>query len=283
MMTRKRTIYLSLRYIVLFMVVFISIFPPIWMFLTSFKLGTDTLAYPPKIFFKPTLQNFNELFKFTGRYEGYYMLKLYLPNSLIIAMVSTLFTLTISTLAAFSIARFNFVGRRAIMFGIICTRMFAPIAMIIPLFVMIKNVGMLDTKTALIITYTGINIPFAIWMLKGFIDEIPETLEDSAMVDGCSKFTALIRVTLPLIAPGVAAVGVFSFLLCWNDFQLAFFLASRNAKTLSLQSLVFLTEGGIYWGPMSAFGSLVLIPAILFSYFCQKYITRGLTMGAVKG
>lgn len=282
-MKRKQNLFLFLRYGVLFTVIFISLFPPVWMFLTSFKRGTDTLAYPPKIFFEPTLENFRELFSFTGRYEGHYMFKLYLPNSLIISILSTLFTLIVSTLAAFSIARFNFPGRRIIMFGIICTRMFAPIAMVIPLFILVNKVGMLDTIKALIITYTGINIPFAIWMLKGFIDEIPETLEDAAMVDGCSKFTALIKVTLPLIAPGVAAVGIFTFLLCWNDFQLAFFLVARNAKTLPLQALAFLTESGIYWGPMSAYGSLIIIPAISFSYICQKYITRGLTMGAVKG
>jgi len=148
--------------------------------------------------------------------------------------------------------------------------------------VMLQKFGMLDMKISLIMIYTGINIPFATWMLKGFIDEIPETLEDAAMIDGCSKFSALIRVTVPLIAPGVAAVGIFTFLLCWNDFQLAFFIASREAKTLPLQALTFLTESGIFWGPMSAYGTLVLLPAIVFSYFCQKYIIRGLTMGAVK-
>jgi multiple sugar transport system permease protein len=148
---------------------------------------------------------------------------------------------------------------------------------------MVSKLGMLDTKITLIIVYTGINIPFAIWMLKGFIDEIPETLEDAAMVDGCSKFTALIKVTLPLITPGIAAVGIFTFLLCWNDFQIAFFLSAKYAKTLPLHALTFITESGIYWGPMSAFGSLVIFPAILYAYYCQKYITRGLTMGAIKG
>jgi multiple sugar transport system permease protein len=264
------------------MVVFASLFPVIWMFLTSLKQGTDTMAFPPKIFFRPTLENFEELFAVTGRFEGAYMLKLYLPNSLIICITSTLFTLTVSVLAAFSIARFRFLGRRLLMFLVICTRMFAPIAMVIPLFIMVNKLGMLDSKITLIIIYTGINIPFAIWMLKGFIDEIPETLEDAAMVDGCTKFNALRRVTLPLISPGVAAVGIFTFLLCWNDFQIAFFLVSRHAKTLPLQSLAFITEAGTYWGAMSAYGSLVILPAIIFAYFCQKYITRGLTMGAVK-
>jgi multiple sugar transport system permease protein len=155
--------------------------------------------------------------------------------------------------------------------------------MIVPLFLVINKMGLMDTKIALIVVYTGINLPFAIWMLKGFIDEIPKTLEDAAMVDGCTKFAALIKVTLPLIAPGVAAVGIFTFLLCWNDFQLAFFLVAKDAKTLPLQSVAFITEGGIHYGPMSVFGSIVLFPAILFSFFCQKYITRGLTMGAVKG
>ena len=241
------------------------------------------MAYPPKIAFKPTLENYKDLFSFTGRYEGAELVKRYMPNSVFISIVSTILTLMVSTLAAFSISRFHFPGRGFITFGIICTRMFAPIAMAIPLFIMIRKLGLLDTRLALIVVYIGINAPFSIWMLKGFIDEIPETLEDAAMVDGCTKFAALVRVTMPLIAPGVAAVGIFSFLLCWNDFQVAFFLTSQNARTLPLQSLSFLTETGLYWGPMSGFGSVVILPAILFSYYCQKYITRGLTMGAVKG
>jgi multiple sugar transport system permease protein len=278
----KKRIYITIRYVVLFAVVFISIFPPAWMLLTSFKKGFDTLAYPPKIVFEPTLENWREFFSVTGGYEGHSTIKLYLPNSLVISILSTLFTLSVSILAAFSIARFNFPGRKIITFGILCTRMLAPMAMVIPLFLIVSKLGMLDTRTTLIVVYTGINIPFAIWMLKGFVDEIPETLEDAAMVDGCTKFGALIKVTLPLIAPGVAAVGIFAFLLCWNDFQLAFFLVSVHAKTLPLQSLAYLTETGIHWGAMSAFGTIILLPAIVFSYFCQKYITRGLTMGAVK-
>ena len=270
------------RPVVVLTVIFLSLFPPLWMFLTSLKQGMDTMAYPPKILFTPTLDNYRQLFSFTGEWEGYYMLKRYLPNSLITAIVSTLATLTVSTLAAFSVARFVFPGRYIILFAIICTRMFAPIAMIIPLYLLVETLGISDTRLALIVTYTGINIPFAIWMLKGFIDEIPETLEDAAMVDGCTKFTALVRVTLPLIAPGIAAVGIFAFILCWNDFQVAFFLTAKNAKTLPLQALSFLTETGLYWGPMSAYGSLILLPAVAFAYYCQKYITRGLTMGGVK-
>jgi multiple sugar transport system permease protein len=279
---RREKAYLIMRYVVLFAVVFASVFPPVWMVLTSFKQGFDTMAYPPKIFFEPTLETWRSFFSPTARHEGFYMLKLYLPNSLVISLMSTLATLVVSMLAAFSISRFNFPGRKVITFGVLCTRMLAPIAMVIPLFLMVNKLGMLDTRATLIVVYTGINIPFAIWMLKGFIDEIPETLEDAAMVDGCSKFAALFKVTLPLIAPGVAAVGIFTFLLCWNDFQLAFFLVSRQAKTLPLQSLVFLTESGIQWAPMSAYGTIVILPAVLFAYFCQKYITRGLTMGAVK-
>jgi multiple sugar transport system permease protein len=282
MKVEKARIFLIIRYVVLFIVVLISIFPPIWMFLTSFKYGFDAMAYPPKIIFKPTLEHWGNFFLPTSRHEGYQMIRSYLPNSLFIALASTVFTLSISTLAAFSIARFTFPGRKIVTFGILCTRMLAPIAMVIPLFILVNKVGMLDKRITLVVVYTGINIPFAIWMLKGFIDEIPDTLEDAAMVDGCTKFTALVKVTLPLIAPGVAAVGIFTFLLCWNDFQLAFFLVSRYAKTLPLQSLAFLTESGIEWAPMSVYGTIVILPAVLFAYYCQKYITRGLTMGAVK-
>lgn len=271
-----------LRLCLIVVVIFCSLFPPLWMFLTSLKRGMDTMAYPPKLLFTPTLDNYRQLLSFTGEWEGYYMLTRYLPNSLITSLASTTVTLVVSILAAFSMARFVFPGRKLILFAIICTRMFAPIAMIMPLYTLVQALGLADTTLALLVTYTGINIPFAVWMLKGFIDEIPETLEEAAMVDGCTKFSALARVTLPLITPGVAAAGIFTFILCWNDFQIAFFLTSKDAKTLPLQALSFLTETGLYWGPMSAYGTLVMLPAIAFAYYCQKYITRGLTQGSVK-
>ena len=281
-MRTKSKVLLVTRRFVLYVLIITSLFPPLWMLATSLKRPVDALAHPPKILFIPTFDNYRELFSFSSDWEGYYILRRYLPNSLLLASVSTLLTLGIAILGAFSVSRYRFPGRRLIMFAVICTRMFAPIAMVIPLFIMINSIGLTDSRIALIIIYTGINLPFAIWMLKGFIDEIPATLEDAAMVDGCSRFASLLRVTFPLIAPGVAAIGIFTFLVSWNDFAIAFFLVSKNAKTLPLQATAFITEVGLHWGPMSAYGTIIMLPALFFGYYCQKYIIRGLTMGAVK-
>jgi multiple sugar transport system permease protein len=145
-----------------------------------------------------------------------------------------------------------------------------------------NQVGLRDTLIALILVYTTLNIPLAVWMLKAFVDEVPRAIEEAALIDGASRVYMLIKIVLPLVAPGLVATSIFSFLLAWNDFVIAFFLTGLRAKTLPLASTAFMTEMGIFWGPMGAFGTLVMAPAILFSFFASKYLIKGLTLGAVK-
>ncbi|MEM3384424.1 MAG: carbohydrate ABC transporter permease [Nitrososphaeria archaeon] len=282
-MKRREKLKNFFIYFLIFVVVFISIFPPLWMFLTSIKKPLDTMAIPPVIIsIPPSLENWYELFNPQGRWEGEKILKLMMPNSIIASLSSTFLTIFTSFFAAYSLSRFKFRGRKIIAFAIITTRMLPPIATVFPLYLLMSQIGLRDTLFALILVYTTLNIPLSVWMLKAFIDEVPVAIEEAAIIDGAPRIYMLIKIILPLIAPGLVATSIFSFLLSWNDFAIAFFLTGLRAKTLPLESTAFMTEMGIFWGPMGAFGSLVMAPAIIFSFFASKYLIKGLTLGAVK-
>lgn len=260
------------------------------MLLTSLKRPVDVVTIPPVILsMPPTFESWDWIL--SGVTGGEAKLKLLerepilrlLGNSIVVALASTLVTMVLAVLAAYALARFRFRGRALLAFAIIATRMLPPVASVLPLYVLFRATDLLDTRTALILAYTALNLPFAIWMLVGFVDEVPAILEESAMVDGCGRVGVLVRVVVPLIAPGLAATAVFSFLLAWNDFQLAFFLTGNQARTLMVASASFMTEDGIYYGPMSAYGTMAVLPAVAFAFLAQRHIVRGLTLGAVKG
>ncbi len=268
-----------------FLLIIASLFfigPIIWLISMSFKDPLETFALPPVYIFKPTLESYFKIFHQAekGYKIGFW---LYANNSILIAGITTIASVTAAGLGAYSISRFNFKGRKLIAFLILSTRMLPPIAAIVPMFLVAISFGLLDTRFVLIIAYTALNLPFAIWMLKGFMDDIPTELEHAAMVDGCTRVGALYRIVLPLIVPGLAATSVFVFMLSWNEFALALMLTSRKAVTLPLYITSFMTEEGIHWGPMSAAATLILTPAIIFIIFAQQYLVKGLTLGAVKG
>jgi len=282
-MRLRRRIWNAIIYFLITLVTFIAIFPPLWMFLTSIKKPIDTWARPPVLFsIPPTLENWFELFNPAAKWEGDRILTVMLPNSVITSLTSTFITIFISFFAAYSLSRFRFKGRKPIAFLILSTRMLPPIATVVPLYILMSQAGLLDTIIALILVYTTLNIPLAVWMLKAFMDEIPKDIEEAAQVDGASRMYTLFIIILPLLAPGLVATSIFSFLLAWNDFTLAFFLVGLKAKTLPLHSTAFVTELGISWGPMGAFGTIFFAPAIIFAFIASKYLIKGLTLGAVK-
>ena len=256
----------------------ICIFPLVWVSISSIK--NPVLILSNEWTFIPTLDNYRSLL--TGSFEGTQFFRTLLPNSVICALFSAGLTIFVALLAGYSLARFLYPGRKPIGFIILLTRMLPPIGMVIPLFLRMAEWKLLDTKVVLILVYTALNIPLATWMLKVFIEEIPREIEQSAMIDGCSRMSILFRIVLPLASPGIAAVGLFSFILAWNDFTLALFLTTANARTLPLLVQSFQSESGLAWGPMCASATLVVIPCILFVVFTQKYIIKGLTLGAIK-
>jgi multiple sugar transport system permease protein len=264
----------TLCYIALFLVLIFTIFPIVWMLLTSIKDEADILTLPPRIFFNPTLKNYNFVFERSKFFRG-------LMNSLIVVFSVIAITLPIAMLAAYSFARFN-VGGGQIQFYILTVRMFPPIAAIVPFFIIFRDIGLLDNILALIILNTIFNSPFTVWLLYGFFKEIPQDLEEAAMTEGSSRFEAFREIIIPLIAPALTVAAIFTALFTWNEFLFAFLTTRTEAITVTRVMAGFYTERGILWGPLSACATLCIVPMFIFVLLIQKYIVRGLTFGAVR-
>lgn len=260
----------------------VALFPVAWIVLMSLKAPLDAFALPPKILFLPTLESYRVLL-LSGPQALAVDPLASLRNSAIVSVLSTALSIGAAALAGYALARFRFRGRSLIAVGILATRMLPPIATIIPLFLLMLQARLLDTHLGLALAYTALNVPFATWMLRGFIEEIPVEVEEAAAVDGCSRLQALGRVVLPLVAPGLAATTIYAFLLAWNDFALALMLTSRNAKTLPLIVMSFISEEGVQWGPMAAAVVLILLPPLILVTVVQRHLAHGLTLGAVRG
>jgi multiple sugar transport system permease protein len=284
---RRTRLTSALLYSTVGVVMACFLFPPAWMVVTSLKLGRDIITWPPTFLFTPTLENWSWFFYSTqasamAPQEGRQILTEYLPNSLIVAVVTTALSLVVATLSAYAFARLSFRAKRPLAFVILGTRMLPPIAAVIPLFLLMAPLGLRDTLTGLVLAYTALNLPLAVWMIWGFMKDVPVELEEAAQMDGCSRLGALVRVVVPVIAPGLAATAVFSFLLAWNDLPVALFLVAQQAKTMPLAALGFYSEEGVYWGPMAVYGVVYMIPTVLFAIFVQRHIVKGLALGAVK-
>jgi multiple sugar transport system permease protein len=266
----------------LFVILSVSFFPIFWMIFTSLKPEVLAFSIPPVLVFTPTLSNYISLF------NPYWMtirvdFMRYLVNSIVVSISSTALSSILSLFAAYSFTRFRFVGSKFLIFLILFMRMIPPITIAIPLYVMMYTLKLLDTHIALILTYTALNIPLTVWMMRSFIMDVPKEVEESALVDGCGVFQVLLRVTIPLALPGIITASIYAFILSWNEFLLALLLTLREATTLPLIAQLFRTAEGVQWGPMAAAGTLAILPPIVFAFLIQKYLVRGLTMGAVKG
>lgn len=264
-----------LLYIVLVAIGLLWLFPAIWMFLTSFKTQVQTFQIPPVWIFKPVLENYNDLFFASN-------IGKYLLNSLIITGISTVICLFLGSLAAFALARFRIRRNKDISFWILSTRMFPPIASAIPLYLLLRNFQLLDTYIGLIAVYITLNLGFATWMMKGFFNDLPVAIEESAMIDGCSQYGVFFRIVLPISSPGLAATAILCFIFAWNEFLFALLFTGRAAKTMPVVLSGYITETGIRWGALTAASVLTAAPTILLAILAQKYIIRGLTLGAVK-
>lgn len=224
--------------------------------------------------FTPTTQNYSALFA-QGDFERYFM------NSLIAALSSAIISVVFGTTAAYAISRGRFRGKKDLYFWIISTRMAPVVAVTVPLYAIFKNFQLLNTLPALILAYTVFNLPFAIWILKGFFDAVSYEIEEAYMVDGHSRWQALWKI-LPLVAPGLAAVVVLCVLLAWNDFIFAAVMGGEVAKTLPVATQGLKSASGIEWGQIMAAGMVTVAPMLLLGIVIRKYMVQGLTMGAVK-
>ena len=254
----------------------VILFPPVVLFVTSIKTDIDALSFPPKWIFDPTLKNYVDILNTSPLVD-------YALNSLIVASLNTLLCLIVGSMAAYGLARFKFKGADNLAFWILSIRMMPPVAAIIPIYILMKNLGLLDTPWCLVITYLTFNLPFVVWMMKGFFEEIPREIEESALIDGCSDFSVFFRIALPLVAPGLAATAIMVFIFSWNEFLFALILTGTKAVTLPVGIIGYMKETGINWGYMTAGGILALIPVIVFMVLVQKHLVKGLTLGALKG
>ncbi|HET6979478.1 MAG TPA: carbohydrate ABC transporter permease [Pyrinomonadaceae bacterium] len=268
------------RYLLLIVALLFALAPVYWMLTISFKTEVEQFAVPPPWFvFTPTLNHYHDAFVTRG--FGNYLL-----NSAIVAVTSTACALVIGTLAAYALARFQLPWRlnRRLSLWILSTRMFPAIVTAVPLFLMMRDVQLLNTRLALIIVYTGFNLPFVVWMMRGFFADLPRDLEEAALVDGDSRMGALIRIVLPLVTPGLAATAVFCLIVSWNEFLFALVLTQTDASTtLPVGIAGSVTQFEIKWGVMSAAATVAVVPILVFALSLQKYLVRGLSMGAVKG
>lgn len=252
------------------------LFPYLFMVSSAFKSRLQTFAYPPVWIFRPTLENFQIILADLD-------IMFYMKNSGIIATGSTILTMLIAIPATYSFARFRFRFKNPIAYGFLFLQMVPGISIVFALFYIARQLDLYDTHFFLIISYLLWNIPYAIWMLRGFVEGIPVELEESAMVDGCSRFRAFVSITLPLMAGGLAATSILIFIGVWNEFALAFFLTSTDTRTMPTTIAFFMTHAGIKWGPMFATATLGTLPVVLFALLARRYFVSALTFGAVKG
>jgi len=270
----RRTV---VRTIVAYFITFCFIAPFLYLILCSFKNSLDLQAYPPKLFFTPTFENYTKIFTDIN-------ILLYLGNSLVVACTVTLTALLLGIPAAYVISRFDFRGRNVIANAFLVIQLSPAAALILPFFLIATRIALFDTKFGVYLAYLPLTVPYAIWMLRGFILATPAAVEESGMVDGCSRFGAFLRLTLPQLSQALLSTVIFTFISAWNEFLLAYFLTgSENAKTLPTMVDYFLTYGNYQFGPMFAAAVIGTLPVVLFSLFVRKYYLTALTGGAVKG
>lgn len=270
----KRRLSLICMHTILIIACLAILFPLLWTLRTSFAHRVVAYQIPPKWFFRPTFDNYLVIFK----EEPF---QLFFGNSLIVASASTLVCLIIGAPAAFSYSRFR-TGGNALRVSILATQMLPAITLVIPFFLILKSIGLYNTRTGLVITYVTFNIPFIVWIMIGFFQGIPRELDDSAMVDGCTRFSAFMRIILPISLPGMLSAGVFSFVLSWNEFLFALILTGKNSKTLPVAVSGLITQQGTQIGAVSAAVMLIILPMILLYFGFRTFLIKGIVAGAVK-
>jgi N,N'-diacetylchitobiose transport system permease protein len=260
------------------LVLLVTVFPIYWMVATGFKRGVDILSFEPRWLPIPgTLENYRAAIGKPHFLED-------VRNSVIVVTVTVLVSLALAFLAALAAARYRFSGRALLIIMLIVIQMVPLEALIIPIYLTLDRAGQTDRLAGIILTYLTFVLPFSIWTLRGFIVNIPEELEEAAMVDGCTRAGAFRRILFPLVAPGLVATAVFSFILVWNDYLIAYvLLRSPEKQTLGIWLASFTTNHGTEWGAVMAGSTLFAIPAVLFFLLVQRRVVSGLTAGAVKG
>ena len=300
----------AIRASVVIMLAALTLIPVIWMAMTAFKSYPDAVASPPKVLFDPTMEGIvtlmtkrrnlepDEIVEYEARddlnWADRIMLKsgkaiigqseyvTRLRNSLIIAGTSTVLSVSMGLLAAYAFSRFRVPGEGDLLFFILSTRMLPPVVVTIPIFLMYRELGLYDTHIGLIALYTAFNLSFSVWLLKGFIDEIPKEYEEAALVDGYTRLQAFRRIVLPEAVTGIAATTVFCFIFAWNEYAFALMLTTDKARTAPPHIPSMIGSGVVEWAAIAAGSLFFLIPVIIVTFALRKYLLRGVTFGAIR-
>ena len=267
------------------LLLFWTVFPFVWILLTSLKSPGDILSVPPKFVFAPTVDNYLALVM--GEQHGQYSstrpdFPLFFLNSLIVSLGAVALSVVAGVPAAYALARFEFRYKNGFAFVLMSFRFVPFIAFVIPLYLLYQRLGLYNTHAGLIFAYQLITLPFTIWMLRSFFMEIPTEIQEAAKIDGCSWLGVLTKVILPLSLPGVAVTVILGFMFCWNAFNYPLMLAGRQTFPVTVGAIQFISYEQVLWGQMAAATIVAAVPQLLLSLMVQKYIVRGLTMGAVR-
>jgi ABC-type glycerol-3-phosphate transport system permease component len=275
----KESLFRNLfTYLLFIIVILVAFIPIIWIGITSIKRTIDVFVYPPVVIpINPAFDNYIKIFKLADIRKTF-------TNSIIVSLTTTASVILLSSLAAYSFSRFAFRGKGVIMMILLGTQMIPPVTNIIPLYITMLQLHLLDSITALFLVYSALNIPFSVWIIKSYFDSIPKTLDEAAMIDGASRIYIIYRIIFPLSLPGIAAASLFVFIQCWNEFYIALVLTlTLKSRTLPLGLFAFQASYDIQWNLLCAASVVAMLPIIILFIILQESFVSGLTKGAFKG
>ena len=264
-------------YALLIIILLWTLVPVGWMLISSFKSLTDVLSPTPLLMFKPTLVNYISLV------SGGNNILTYFRSSILAAGISTIIATTLGCLAGYGLARGNFRAKKHLAFWIISTRMAPIAAVILPLFIGFTFLHLINTVWGLVVAYLSFNLPFAIWIMNAFFEDLPAGIEEAARVDGATSFQTFWRIALPMTAPGIVTTAILCLVFSWNDYAFAVTFAGPGSQTLPVAASQLITQTGVDWGQLTAIGTVVALPMVLVGLAVRRYLVRGLTLGAVTG
>lgn len=263
-----------LAHLVLAIFSIIIVLPLAWTVRTS--LAPEILAYeiPPKMFFRPTLNNYLSIFR-ENKFHVHFL------NSVLVSLAVTFLSITLASFSGYALAKYK-TGGNVTKFLILSTQMLPPIVLVIPLFLIFLRLNLVNTRTGLVISYLAFNLPFLTWILMGFFESVPRELEEAALIDGANRLISFLKIVLPIASPGILAAAILSFIMCWNEFLFALILTGAETSTVPVALAALQTQRGVLIGKLSAGVILGITPIVLMSFFIQKYLIRGLSFGALK-
>lgn len=273
-MKPKQAILSFCSYCLNFALAALILLPIVWGVLLSLKTRVDALSTPPKWFFQPTLSNYHAAF-IEGDYAGSVI------NSAIIAVGSTFIALALGIPAAYTFSRAHFKGYKSIFLSVLTVRMAPATVIALPLFLIFTKLGLIDSYIAIILVHAGVSVALVIWILKGFFDEVPVEVDEASLLDGDSRFGALVKQVLPLCSSGIVVTAAFCFINSWNEFFFALMLTGYDSRPFTVAVPALITPHGTYWGQVTAISTVGLLPGILFAFLARRYIVRELTAGAI--